>query len=130
MVDDELDRLQRVDAVGVAAERHDGVAHRGEIHHARHPCEVLQEDARGHERDLGRRARGRVPLRERPDVVRLHERAVLAAQQVLQQDLQRVRQPCHAGKTGVLERGKAVDLDRASAAADLGARSETVQCHG
>ena len=73
---------------------------------------------------------GGVPLRERADVVGLDERVVLAPQQVLEQDLHRVRQPRDAGEPGLLERGKAVDLHRLSAAADLGACTETVQCGG
>ena len=74
VIDDELDRLQRIDLLGIAAERGDAVAHRGEIDDARHAGEVLQQDARGHERDfLLDGARGR-PARQRPDVVGLDER--------------------------------------------------------
>ena len=42
---------------------------------------------------------------------RLDERVVFAAQQILEQDLHRVRQPRDAGEPGLLERGQAVDLD-------------------
>ena len=52
VIDDELDRLQRVDLVRIAAERDDAVAHRGEIDDAGHAGEVLQQDARRHERDF------------------------------------------------------------------------------
>jgi hypothetical protein len=52
MVDDELDRLQRVHAIGVAAEAHDTVAHRGQVDHRRHTGEVLQQHPRGGERDF------------------------------------------------------------------------------
>ena len=128
VVDDELDRLQRVDAIGIAAERDDRVAHRGQVDDARHAGEVLQQDARRHERDFLLDVRGGVPLRQRADVVGLHERVVLAPQQVLEQDLHRVRQPRDAGESGLLERGQTVDLHRLSADADLGACTEAVQC--
>ena len=96
VVDDELDRLQRVDARRVAAERGDAVAHRRQVDHARHAGEVLQQHPRRHERDLAVGVRrGRVPAGQRADVLGLHERAVLAPQQVLEQDAQRERQPLH-----------------------------------
>ena len=52
VIDDELDRLQRVDLVRIAAEPRDAVAHRGEIDDRRHAGEVLQQHARRRERDL------------------------------------------------------------------------------
>ena len=58
--------------------------------------------------------RRRVPRRQRADVVGLDERVVFAAQQVLEQDLQRKRQPRDAGNPP-LERGQAVDGDGVSA---------------
>ena len=96
VIDDELHGLQRVDLLRVAAERDDAVAHRGEIHDAGHAREVLQQDARGHERDFLLPRRRDVPARQRAHVVGLHEPAIFAAQQVLEQDLQRVRQPADA----------------------------------
>ncbi len=53
VVDDEIDRHQRVDLLRVTAERHHGVAHRREIHHGGHAGEVLHQHARGPEGDLG-----------------------------------------------------------------------------
>ena len=47
-----------------------------------------------------------VPPRERLDVGRLHEAAVLVAQQVLEQNLQRERQARDFGKAGLLERAR------------------------
>ena len=46
MVDDEIDRHQRIDLLRVAAERGHGVAHRGEIDHRRHAGEILHQHAR------------------------------------------------------------------------------------
>ena len=45
MVDDEIDRHQRIDLLRIAAERGHGVAHRGEIDDRRHAGEVLHQHA-------------------------------------------------------------------------------------
>jgi hypothetical protein len=49
MIDDELDRLQRVDAIGIAAEPNHPVAHRREVDDARHAGEILEQHARRRE---------------------------------------------------------------------------------
>jgi hypothetical protein len=46
VVDDEVDRDERVDLLRVAAEVRHGVAHRGEIDDRRHAGEVLHQHAR------------------------------------------------------------------------------------
>jgi len=92
MIDHELDGLQRVHTAWISAEAHDAVAHRGKIDDRRHAGEVLEEDARGHEGDLLLRLGRQVPAGQRLDVVAVDEPAVLTAQQVLEQDLERVRQ--------------------------------------
>src|SRR5438067_2359880 len=79
VVDDQLGGIQRVDALGVAAEAHDRIAHRGEIHHARHASEVLEDDARRSEDDLVRRGRPRITLEQRLDFGDVHATAVLVA---------------------------------------------------
>ena len=92
VVDDELHRRERVDLRGVAAERAHRVAHRGEVDHRRHAREVLEQYPRGSERDLGGRLRAGVPSGQRLDVARGDAGAVFVAQQVLQEDFQRVGQ--------------------------------------
>ncbi len=92
VVDDQLGRGQRVDLRRVAAELLHGLAHGGEVHDAGHAGEVLHDHAGRRELDLLRGLRLRVPAAERPDVVGGDVRAVLGAQQVLQQDLEAVRQ--------------------------------------
>ena len=104
MIDDELDRLQRVDLVRIAAEPDDAVAHRREIDDRGHAGEVLQQHARRRERNFLLRGALEVPARQRLDVGRLDEPAVLVAQQVLEQDLHRVRQARDFGESGGLER--------------------------
>ena len=92
VVDDELGRGQRVDLGRVAAEVDDRLAHRGEVDDAGHAGEVLHDHARGRELDLGVGLGVLVPRAERADVVGGDVRAVLGAQQVLQQHLEAVRQ--------------------------------------
>ena len=52
VIDDELDRLQRIHLLRIAAQRDDAIAHRRQIHHAGHASEVLQQDPRRHEGDF------------------------------------------------------------------------------
>src|SRR5262245_8433676 len=126
VIDDELDGLQRIDAIGVTTKIDHGVAHRCEIHDARHAREILQQYARRHERDFFLDVCLRVPLRERLDVVGLDECVVFAAQQILEKNLHRVGQPRNSAKTAFFERRETIDLDRFSACADLHARIETI----
>ena len=66
VVDHEVRRHERVDARGVAAERRHRVAHRREVDDRGHAREVLEDDARGHERDLGLAAAARAATRRGP----------------------------------------------------------------
>ena len=93
VVDHQLDRHERVDRRRVAAHLGHRVAQRGEVDDARDAGEVLQDHARGREGDLLRRLGLRVPRRERLDVLAADADAVLVAQQVLEQHLQREGQP-------------------------------------
>ena len=88
VVDHELDRDQRVDAARVAALLVHRIAHRGEIDDAGHAREVLEQHAGGRERDLARRLVGRDPAGDRLDL-----RLGAVAEDVLEQDPQRVGQP-------------------------------------
>ena len=99
VIDDQFDRLQRVDLVRVAAEPRDAVAHRRQVDDRRDAGEVLEQHACRRERDLLLRRALHVPARQRFDVGRLHEPAVLVAQQVLEQDLQRERQAARSQGT-------------------------------
>ena len=121
VVDHQLHRGQRVDLRGVAPEGAHRVAHRGEVHHRRHPREVLQQDPGGGERDLGRGLRRGVPSRQRLDVGGGDRAPVFVAEQVLQEDLQREGQ---AGEVETLREAvepenlvlHAVDVERRSRA--------------
>ena len=90
VVDDQLGGRQRIDVLGIAAEAHDRLAHRRQVDDAGHAGEVLHDDARRREGDLVRRGCLRVPVEQRLDVGARDVDAVLEAQQILEQDLQRV----------------------------------------
>ena len=92
VVDHEFRGRERVDLLGVAAQRHHRIAHRGEIDHARHAGEILQHHACGQEGNLGGRLGLRIPVQHRFDLRFRDFAAVLVAQQVFQQDLHRVGQ--------------------------------------
>jgi hypothetical protein len=128
VIDDEFDRLQRIDFVGIAAETNDAVPHRRQIDDGRNSGEILQQHAGGRERYFLLSCSVQVPSRERLDVAGFDKSAVLVAQQVLEQNLHRVRQPCDFRKTGFLECGKAVGLVGTPANRKRGSRAEAV--HG
>ena len=108
MVDDEIDRHQRVDFLRIAAEMLHRIAHRGEIDHRRHAGEILHQYPRRPERDFAVRGLGLQPLRDGLDVLLAHRAAVFVAQQVFQQDLERKRQPRNPLQTVLLGRRQAV----------------------
>jgi hypothetical protein len=117
VVDDQLDRLQGVDPRRVAAHRRHGVAHRREVDHGGDAGEVLEQHPRRHEGDLLRRRRRRVPRRDRRDLLGAHDGAVLAPQQVLEQDAHGVGQPPDVAARAV-QGGQAGDPDLATAEAE------------
>ena len=86
VVHHQLHRLERIDPAGIATEVRHGISHRGEVHHRRHPGEVLQQDPGGSEGDLtGQTAIGS-PARQRLDVLGGDDDAVLGPQQVFEED--------------------------------------------
>ena len=89
----ELDGQKRVDAPYVASQVPHRIAHRGEVDRRGHAGEVLMHHAGGGESDLAVRLRGRLPVRERFDVGRANGEPVLGAEEVLEEDLERVREP-------------------------------------
>ena len=100
VIDDQLDRDERVDPARVAAQRAQRVAHGRQIDHAGHAGEVLHEDPLGGEGDLRgvlcseAVALGAVaPSGHRFDVGGTYGESVLVAQEVLEHHLDRVREP-------------------------------------
>ena len=86
VVDDEFDRAQRIHLGRVAAQLLDGVAHGGEVDHAGHAGEVLQDHAGGGEVDVLGRQGFQIGAGEGFDVGLGGVGAVFVAEQVLQQD--------------------------------------------
>ncbi len=114
VVDDQLGGNERVHTLGVAAKGLDGVAHSAEVDDRGHAGEVLHKHARGHVGDLAAGLGLGVPLGKELNVPCCHVNAVLAAQQVFEQDLEA------EGQTTQIEaargkRGEAVDGVRAAA---------------
>jgi len=128
VVDHQLGGEQRVHPLGVAAHGAHRVAHRGEVHDGGDAGEVLHEDARRHEGDLVVGDFFRIPARQLLDVVRADDRPVFAAQQVLEQDLEREGEAGH-GQAAPLQGVEAVDLVSAAAGAQRGAPAEGIGGH-
>ena len=89
VVDDHLGGRERVDLGRVATELGRGLAQGGQVDDAGHAGEVLHDHARRRVLDLLVGLGGLVPARQGLDVVGGDVRAVLGAQEVLQQHLQR-----------------------------------------
>ncbi|CRR97126.1 hypothetical protein PAERUG_P5_London_26_VIM_2_01_09_03357 [Pseudomonas aeruginosa] len=92
VVDDQVHRRQRVDLLRVAAGLGHGRAHGGQVDHRGNPGEVLHQDPRRAVLDLAVGAALPEPAGEGLEVVAGDGAAVLPAQEVFQQDLQRHRQ--------------------------------------
>ena len=73
---------------GSATEVGHRIAHDREVDDRRHPGEVLEEDAGGHERDLGLGCLTGPPGRECLDIAGLDDAAAGMAKDVLEQDLE------------------------------------------
>jgi hypothetical protein len=127
VVDDQLGRHQRVDLRRVAAQLGHRVAHRGEVDDRGHAREVLHHDARRGEADLLGRLGVVVPRGERLDVLLANGHAVLVAQEVLEQDLQRERQPCDVEL--LLEGIQPVDLIGTPADLEVGTGAKGIFRH-
>jgi hypothetical protein len=108
VIDDQVDGNKRVHDARVAALAIDGASHRGEIHHRGHAREILHQHAAGHERDvLGLTG----PPRERRHVVGADVSRASTPEQVLEQDLQRVRESLDLTDALVREPPQPRDLD-------------------
>ncbi len=107
VVDDEIDRHERIDPLRVAAERGHGVPHRGKVDDRGHAGEVLHQHARRAEGYLALQRTLLQPNYRGRDIVAGDGAAVLVAEEVLDQHLQRERQPREPGKAVLLRGGKA-----------------------
>ncbi len=92
MVDDEIDGGERIDLLGIALHRLHRIAHGGEIDDGGHAGEILHQHARRAEGDLAIRGPLLQPAGDGLDVVGGDGAAVFVAEQILEQDFQRVGQ--------------------------------------
>ena len=88
VIDHQFRRHQRIDALRIAAERLDGIAHRAEVDDCGDAGEVLHQNAGRHVGDLAARLGLGIPLGQELDVGGGDVHAVFAAQQVFEQDLE------------------------------------------
>jgi hypothetical protein len=86
VVDDQIGRDERVDLGRVAAQLGHGVTHDREVDDGRDAREVLEDDPRRHERDLGIGRAARPPGCEGLDVTLGDDAAARVTQHVLEQD--------------------------------------------
>ena len=107
VVDDEIDRHQRIDLLRIGAERRRRVAHRGEIDHGGDAGEILHQHAR---RAVGNLVLGLCESFSQSAIARMSSLGdgapVLEAQQVLQHHLHRVRQARNARQAVLLGLGE------------------------
>jgi hypothetical protein len=132
VVDDQVGRDQRVDPGGVAAEVRHRVAHHGKVDDRGDAGEVLEDHARGHERDLGLGRHPRNPGCECGDILGSDDPATGMPQQVLEEDLDRDRCPgevkAAAGRVQPIH-GKAVVTDGERGAGAKGIDRGLPGCH-
>ena len=119
MVDDEVDRHQRIDLSRIGAEMRRRVAHGGEVDDRRHAGEILHQHARRPVGDLAVGAALFEPGRDGADVVGGDASPVLEAEQVLEQHLEREGEAGDTGEAVPLRVGQreigvglAADLER------------------
>ena len=126
MIDHQVGWDQWIGELGIGAHVAEGIAHRGQVDHAGNARKILQENTSGPEIDLLRR-RADLPFRDIFNVGFLNGASVFRPQQVLDQDLDRIRNPGKISDAGFLERLERVDAVAASAGRERGSRSETVR---
>ena len=127
VVDDEVDRDQRIDPFGIAAERPHGIAHRGEVDHRRHAGEILHQHARRPEGDLAIALLRRQPGGHGADIVGADRPFVLAAQKVFEEHPEREGQPRDVGETVLLGLGQAEIIIGLAADGEGAARFESIE---
>ncbi len=128
VIDHEVGRHERVDALRIAARACHRVAHRREVDDGGHAGEILEHHAGGHEGQLARFGRLRVPARQRQHVGGAGEGLVLMSEHVLEQDLHRDRQAIERDTAFLRERAEAVVVDAETGSSELRARAEGIGC--
>ncbi len=114
MVDHQINRVQRVNLLRVAAKRHDAVAHCREVHNRGHTGEILHQHAGRAVGDLTWVfAAVGAPFSKGLDVVDADGLAIFKPEHVLQHDFQCGRKLGEIAQTGSLGSGNRVIGDAA-----------------
>ena len=104
MIHHQIHRHQRLDDLRVFAHFGSGIAHRGEIDEQRHAGEILQHDARHHERNLFGARRIRLPVGQLAHMRLGDFLAVVIAQHRFQHDADGNRQARNLAESGGFQR--------------------------
>jgi len=88
VVDDEIDRLQRIDQASVAAESRQRITHGGEIDDCGNSGEILEQHPRSTESNFPFDLPLHVPGCKRAHVVGFDELAVFVPEQIFEKDLE------------------------------------------
>ena len=124
VVDHQLNRYQRVDLGRIATQLGHRITHRGQIDHAGHTGEILQNHAGRSERDFRAGFCLGIPVDQGVDVVLGDVDAIFVAHQVLQQHLQGVGQTVELSLRG--HRAETVVIVRRAANRELAASTEAI----
>jgi len=108
VVDDEVDRLEWVNELGVASHGANGVPHAREVDHGGHAGEVLKEDTGGREGDFAIDARSWLPVSERFDVAAGNGASVFEPEEVFEEDAKRKWQAVDVTDAGISQGSEAV----------------------
>ena len=120
VIDDQVDRHQRIDLLRVAAQLGHRIAHGGQIDDAGHAGEILHQHARRAIVDFVIRLAGTQPRDQRLEIGDRDCRAIFKTQQIFEQYLHRIREPADVaelfGRSGEAVIGKALAADGERAA--------------
>ena len=114
VVDDEVDRHERLDDLRVLAELRNRRAHRGQVDEQRHAGEVLEQDAGDDEGDFLGPFRARLPRGQRANVLLGDLAAVAVAQHGLEHDPDADREARDRAEPGLLELRQRLEAARAA----------------
>ena len=116
VVHHQVHRHQRLDDLRILAQLGHGAAHGRQVHQQRHPGEILQHDARDHERDFRRARLRRLPVGQFPHVRLAHLLAVAIAQDGFQDQPDGNGQFGDGADAGLFQRGQRIEFSAVAVA--------------
>jgi hypothetical protein len=131
VIDDEIDRHERLDQLRIFLQLLHRVAHRGEIDQERDAGEILQDDARDDEGNFVGDGRLRVPVGQRADVVFADPFSVEITQHRLEHDADADRQFRDRPHAGFFQRGQRIVCNFLTRLGGCGTEGveKRVKCH-